>query len=227
MEADRGCTALNMKKSQTPLQTYYAERAPEYDRVYAKPERQQDIRDIQQWLALQFAGARVLDIACGTCFWTPCMVPVVKAILAMDSAYQTLEIARQRVPQEKVKFVVGDVYQLTRDYGLFDAVFAGFWFSHIPIDRRRPFLENLLRVLSPGATVLLLDNRFVQGSSLPITRRDEYGDTFQTRSLDDGSVHEVLKNFPAGHELDDLIRGLGRNATLKLFEYYWAYQFQV
>jgi demethylmenaquinone methyltransferase/2-methoxy-6-polyprenyl-1,4-benzoquinol methylase len=43
----------------------------------------------------------------------------------------------------------------------------------------------------------MLDNRFVAGSSTPIVRRDDDGNTYQQRTLDDGSVHEVLKNFPA------------------------------
>ena len=50
--------------------------------------------------------------------------------------------------------------------------------------------------LARGAQVVLLDNRFVAGSSTPISRRDADGNTYQQRTLDDGSVHEVLKNFP-------------------------------
>jgi hypothetical protein len=33
-------------------------------------------------------------------------------------------------------------------------------------------------------------------SNTPISRRDADGNTYQRRTLDDGSVHEVLKNFP-------------------------------
>ena len=38
------------------LQTYYARRAAEYERVYAKPERQADLRAIEEWLPAQFSG---------------------------------------------------------------------------------------------------------------------------------------------------------------------------
>ena len=50
--------------------------------------------------------------------------------------------------------------------------------------------------LQPGTRVVFLDNRFVAGSSTPVSRHDATGDSYQTRTLDDGSVHEVLKNFP-------------------------------
>jgi ubiquinone/menaquinone biosynthesis C-methylase UbiE len=49
---------------------YYAARAPEYDSIYAKPERQADLRLIEAWLAEQCAGKQVLEVACGTGYWT-------------------------------------------------------------------------------------------------------------------------------------------------------------
>jgi hypothetical protein len=41
-----------------------------------------------------------------------------------------------------------------------------------------------------GARVVMLDNRYVSPSSTPLSRQDEHGNTYQQRSLDDGSVHE-------------------------------------
>ena len=83
----------------------------------------------------------------------------------------------------------------------YDAAFAGFWWSHV-LKRDLPrFLEGLHRVLAPGAQVVFLDNRYVEGSSTPVSRVDANGDSWQTRKLADGSTHEVLKNFPSGDEL--------------------------
>jgi hypothetical protein len=44
--------------------------------------------------------------------------------------------------------------------------------------------------------VVFLDNRFVPGSSTPIAESDAEGNTYQVRTLADGSTHRVLKNFP-------------------------------
>ena len=48
------------------MKEYYAARAKEYDQIYAKPERQADLRLVEQWLPVRFEGARVLEIAAGT-----------------------------------------------------------------------------------------------------------------------------------------------------------------
>ena len=42
------------------MKDYYAARAKEYDKIYAKPERQQDLRAIEQWLPTRLAQCEVL-----------------------------------------------------------------------------------------------------------------------------------------------------------------------
>jgi hypothetical protein len=57
---------FQMPPPNDPLQAYDAAGAPEYDRVYAKPERQPGLRKIERWLPRVFAGRCVLEVACGT-----------------------------------------------------------------------------------------------------------------------------------------------------------------
>ena len=57
-----------------------------------------------------------------------------------------------------------------------------------------------MRGCEPGARVVILDNRFVAGSSTPIARADATAIPTRCAALDDGSVHEVLKNFPTRDE---------------------------
>jgi SAM-dependent methyltransferase len=208
------------------MQSYYAVRAPEYDRIYLKPERQNDLRAIERWLPTKFAGARVLEIACGTGYWTQFIAPAAAHVVALDAAPETLRIAAARV-QANVEFLVGDAYALPRTLGLFDAAFAGFWFSHVPISRRREFLVGLAAQLEPEAKVVLLDNRYVEGSSSRVTATDAEGNTFQTRVLEDGSTYEVLKNFPTESELLELVDGVGERARFTTWEYYWAFEYEV
>ena len=63
-----------MTHDERKLQSYYASRAPEYDEVYRKPERQADLRSIERWLPPHFSGVAMLEVACGTGYWTaiPC-----------------------------------------------------------------------------------------------------------------------------------------------------------
>jgi demethylmenaquinone methyltransferase/2-methoxy-6-polyprenyl-1,4-benzoquinol methylase len=208
------------------MQSYYAARAPEYDRIYLKPERQTDLRAIEHWLPPKFAGARVIEVACGTGYWTRFIAPVAARVLALDTAPETMRIANSRVPEGKVDFLVGDAYALPQHVGQFDAAFAGFWFSHVPKARRREFLLGLAARLEPGAAVVFLDNRNVEGSSSPVTARDAEGNTFQTRQLSDGSTHEVLKNFPSEAELLELVLGLGERPVFTTWQYYWAFEYE-
>lgn len=207
------------------MQSYYAARASEYDRIYQKPERQADLQKLRAWLPPLFAGKRVLEVACGTGYWTQFIAPVAAAVVALDSAPETMAIARTRVAADRVRFAVGDAYRLPTDQGPFDAAFAGFWFSHVPMARQREFLAGLGAVLQPGASVVLLDNRYVQGSSQPIAERDAQGDTWQLRRLADGSEHRVLKNFPDEAELQAQIAGLGTGGRFTRWQYYWTFEY--
>ena len=214
-----------MSREQSDMQLYYAARAPEYDRIYLKPERQTDLRAIERWLPPKFEGARVIEIACGTGYWTRFIAPVASHVLALDTAAETIDIANTRVPAGKVDFLVGDAYALPGRLGQFDAAFAGFWFSHVPKARRREFLRGLATRLEPGATVVFLDNRYVEGSSSPVSARNTEGNTFQTRRLSDGSSHEVLKNFPDEAELLELAAGVGERPVFTSWQYYWALEY--
>ena len=49
---------------------YYAQRAEYWSASTFKPERQPDLRAMERWLPPMFEGRRVLEIACGTGWWT-------------------------------------------------------------------------------------------------------------------------------------------------------------
>jgi len=62
----------------------------------------------------------------------------------------------------------------------------------------------------------------MEGSSTPISRTDEQGNTYQTRRLDDGSEYEVLKNFPTEPELRAAVGDFATNVQIELLRYYWV-----
>jgi ubiquinone/menaquinone biosynthesis C-methylase UbiE len=206
------------------MQDYYAARAGEYDRIYLKPERQADLRKIEKWLQASLAGSSVLEIACGTGYWTRLYAPGCSRVVALDSAPETLDIARARVPKS-VSFIVGDAYRIPPQPEKFDAGFAGFWWSHIPRSRIREFLVGFHALLRPGAKVIFLDNRFVEGSSTPVSERDGEGNTYQARRLDNGSIHRVLKNFPTWEDLQQALSPLAGKLQYHEWEYYWAVEY--
>jgi demethylmenaquinone methyltransferase/2-methoxy-6-polyprenyl-1,4-benzoquinol methylase len=204
------------------LRAYYAKRAAEYERVYDKPERQADLARLKRELPELFAGAALLELACGTGYWTPLLAARAASVLATDANEEVLAIARARpYPRGNVAFERCDAFALPAWPRKFDACFAGFWWSHVPRRLLPGFLDGLHRRLAPGARVAFLDNRYVEGSSTPLARTDAEGNTYQLRRLADGSEHEVLKNFPAAADIERLLGARGREFAWHGLDYYW------
>jgi demethylmenaquinone methyltransferase/2-methoxy-6-polyprenyl-1,4-benzoquinol methylase len=114
-----------------------------------------------------------------------------------------------------------DAYALPLFPQRFSSGLAVFWWSHIPKAKVHDFLRGFHRVLSPGGKVVFIDNAYVEGSSTPISRTDDRGDTYQIRRLDDGSTHEVLKNFPTEPDLRAAVEGLASDVRAEFLRYYW------
>jgi SAM-dependent methyltransferase len=208
---------------------YYDRRAPEYERIYHRPERRGDLRELTSVLATLVAGRDVLEVACGTGYWTQLLAPRARSWLATDAAGETLALARAKTyPPGRVGFAVADAYALAAVPGRFDAALAGFWWSHVPRPRLSGFLAQLGRPLAPGSRVVFFDNRYVPGNSTPISRRDAAGNTYQLRRLDDGSAREVLKNFPTAAELlaAAALAGADSRSVVEL-RYFWCLTYVV
>lgn len=210
------------------LLAYYARRAREYERIYEKPERQADLIRLRGWLWEMLAGHRILEVACGTGYWTAELAPAATAIIATDASPEVLALARQKpYPPNRVRLEIADAYALADVPGDFTAGLAAFWWSHVPRERQAAFLTGFHARLGPGATVVLIDNRYVPGSSTPIARRDETGNTYQQRLLADGTTHEVLKNFPTPAELERVFAPSARELSFMEFQYYWGLCYRV
>lgn len=215
-------------QSNREMVEYYARRAREYELIYAKPERQAELKTLRERIGPLFAGRRVLEVACGTGYWTEVIAGAARSVVAIDINEEVLEIARTKAMEPgKVTFLKGDVYEMPQVEGCFDGGLAAFWWSHVPKERMRLFLEGFHRHLEPGAFVLIMDNAFEAQSSTPVHRRDANGNTFQLRQLKDGTTHEVLKNFPTERELRDAVAGLGERVEVQFLQYYWTLTYAV
>ena len=208
---------------------YYAQRAAEYERIYQKPERQADLRAIEHWLAEgPFVGRRVLEVASGTGWWTAFGARAAQAWLATDVNPETMALARHKPLPACVSFATVDAYSLALLEGqTFDGAFAGFWWSHVPLQRLGHWLQTLHARLEPGARVVFLDNRYVSGSSTPLSRSDAQGNTYQQRRLDDGSTHEVLKNFPTREDSFSVLGPRAANAEWIEYPHYWVLSYEL
>jgi SAM-dependent methyltransferase len=213
--------------SSPELVDYYRRRAGEYEDIYAWPERQLDLDVLRRDIPVCFSGRTVLEIACGTGYWTQRIAGTAKRIVATDVAPEPMAIARAKDYGDcPVEFRSADAYALDASLGSFDAAFAGFWWSHVPLSRRAAFLQSLHGRLAPGARVVMFDNRYVAGAMHPIAERDAEGNTYQRRRLSDGSENRVLKNFP---DEAGLRACFSRCASFKYtpLQYYWLLEYSL
>ena len=215
-----------MTSDNTDLATYYQRRAPHYDEVYAKTERQADLRHLEAVLLALFTGRDVLEVAAGTGYWTSIIATTATTVTATDYNSGPLAIARSRsYPRRNVRLQQADAFALDQLRNTFTASFVGFWWSHIPhLDTDR-FLRGLCTRLRPHSPVAIVDNRYVEGSSHPITHTDAGGNTYQDRTLADGSRHRVRKNFPTAAQLRTAVAPYAAQIEVLELSYYWLMTF--
>src|SRR6185436_12864100 len=148
-----------------PLVRYYAQRAGEYERVYQKPERQIELQKLKVYIERAFAGLDVLEVACGTSYWTEVLARSAASVVATDLTEEVLAIARSKNLGPKVTLQKEDAYALPHFSRQFNAGLSAFWWSHIPRAKLRAFLGGFHRALALGARVVCMDNVYAEGSS--------------------------------------------------------------
>jgi len=73
----------------------------------------------------------------------------------------------------------------------------------------------------------MIDNNYSVGSSTPISRKDEEGNTYQLRKLKDDSEYEVLKNFYLEDDLKKMFKNYSSNFEIINLKYYWMIKYNV
>jgi len=208
------------------MTAYYARRAGEYERIYARPERQAQLAALEAFVEAALVGRDVLELACGTGYFTAVAARRARSVTALDINEETLAIGRAK-RLARVSFGVGDAYAPPDLGRAFDGALATFWWSHVPLARLDAFLASLHARLAPGATVVFADNLYVEGNMSPVVRIDACGNTYQRRRLENGEEYEVLKNHPSRESLLACGTRAGSDVQVETFEYYWALAYRM
>ncbi len=206
------------------LVKYYAQRAASYDEIYQKPERQTEQNALHAQVAKLLAGQTVLELACGTGYWTRTLAEHANKVLALDINAEMLAIAKARgLDANKVSFQQADIYQLPAELAQqqFSVCFAAFWWSHVKRDSQEQFIAQLRKVVGANCLLVLIDNTYVEGESTPIARTDADGNSHQLRKQADGTTVEIVKNFPSDSNLRKRFAALARDVRVHRSEHFW------
>ena len=99
------------------------------------------------------AGARVLDVACGTGVLIPdYLARNVESVVGIDIAPEMIKIAREKFPQQNVRLICGDIE--TQDVGEgFSAIVVYNAFPHFPDPER--LVHRLSTLLAIGGVLTI------------------------------------------------------------------------
>ncbi len=204
---------------------YYRERAGEYEQIYYRdnPVRRKEIDDEAQRLENRVIGKTVLEIACGTGYWTEVMSRTAKSIVATDIAPEMIEEAKQKQHRCPVQFIVADMSNLAAFSEKFDIVALGFWYSHHPKQNFEQLYALLNKQVATGGKIWMIDNNPpAEGVTHDSIGTDQFGNNRKTRRLNDGREFVIVKNYFDESELRDLLSPHYTIESLVYGTYYWS-----
>ncbi|MBV8099737.1 MAG: class I SAM-dependent methyltransferase [Verrucomicrobia bacterium] len=163
----------------------------------------------------------VLEIACGTGYWTRFVAPCARNATAIDFLEEMLEVARSQ-QIANARFLYEDAYSL-KSLGsmLFDFGFAMHWLSHIPSARWDEFFSSFHARLKPGAKVLMADDIRRPDDEDPYFSKVETRDPYELRRLPNGKSYEIVKRYFTPDELHALLAPYATNIQIRFERPRW------
>lgn len=225
-----GSLPMAANEIEREMRAYYQARAAIYDRIYANHQTKDYMQAFGDYLRELLAGRKVLEVACGTGFWTGQVAPHVQCMLATDGMEGPLDQARKNLAAlGNVTLLQTDAYTLEGVTGDFDGAMHIQWYSHIPMQRIGAFLDTLHTRLRPGARVVMADTYMGEADSRERKEQwesvytfDTEGNAYTQRKLPDGRHYRVYKNMPLEADLRKQLNGCVRDFEYRTFTEFWA-----
>lgn len=215
-------------KDRDAVARYYAAIAADYDAIEEDEERSEDLEEVADGVAGLVEGMTVLELACGTGRFTEILADVAGHVIAVDSEPAMLEQARERgLDEDLVTFVQADALDLPADLVPDDidpvkAVFTGFWWSHLTRAHQEQLLATLRKRLGKDVLLIVLDENYIEGMSLPVARTDAQGNTWQIVNTPDGERIELPKNYPTDSSLKKRLANVAREIRVARWDTVWV-----
>ncbi len=196
---------------------YYEARAPEYDDWYLRRGRyaRGPVHDAAWNAELDVAGrwldelpihGDIVELAAGTGWWSPLLAS--KGELSLyDGAPGPLDRARERLVAHRLRAHLHVRDAWAEPDRAVDAVFTGFWLSHVPRARIDAFLALVRHWLKPGGTFAFINSLPDPQSSA--ADHPAPADDASVRRLADGREFTIVKVYYTPDELERALRAAG------------------
>ncbi len=214
---------------------YYRARAPEYDEWWQRigrydhgPEATQEwnheITEVEDALKKFRPAGDVLELACGTGWWTQRLAQTASTLTCVDASPEVIGLNQARLAAagyRHARYIQADLFAW-RPEGKYDVVFFSFWLSHVPDDLFHGFWMMVSQALRPNGRAFLIDSRAAEFS----TARDQAmleRNGMQERRLKDGRLFRVFKRYWEAEELSRRLGQLSWTADLHETPTYFIY----
>ena len=162
------------------MKQYYDRLAFEYEENEAsREEPAEDLPALFHAISL-LPQATVLDVACGTGFFTQHLG---SEVTGLDQSKAMLKVARERVP--RAEFARGDAFQMPFAERSFDRVFSSFFYGLLPLEDRGRFLAEARRVA----------DELILVEPTPAWTPSVQAQGWEERGLSDGSRYEIYRRY--------------------------------
>ena len=202
---------------------YYRARAGEYDEWFLRQGRHDrgpewnrrwfsELEDVRRELDRFMPAGKVLELACGTGLWTVELARHAASVTAVDASPEVLEINRARLGEAgretRVRYVGVDLFDWRPDDD-YDAVFFGFWLSHVPPARFAAFWDLVRSALRLGGRAFFVDSLGAETPDEKERCETAPGDHTTARRLNDGREFRIVKVFYDPTDLERRLADLG------------------
>src|SRR5581483_9267161 len=200
---------------------YYRARAPVYSETVIPDAPSGDL--VRAAVLAELEDFRpegdVLELACGPGTWTPELLRQAHSVTAVDGALEVLRIAEREVTDPRARFVQADIFDWKPDRR-YDAVFFGFWLSHVPMQRFGAFWQLVAECLKPDGRVAFLDDAYRATDELIHGEQSEV----ICRTLNDGTAFKAVKVPHTPSRLEQQLRALGWDIRVRslLDRFFWG-----
>jgi demethylmenaquinone methyltransferase/2-methoxy-6-polyprenyl-1,4-benzoquinol methylase len=199
------------------LRAYYRARATTYDDWYLRRGAYahgaiddlawtMDLDAATLWLDGLPLSGEIVELAAGTGWWSPLLAGKGE-LWCYDAVPETLDLARQRLLAHGLRAHLHERDAWTEPDRLVDALFCGFWLSHVPRARLPDFLALCARWLKPGGSFAFVDSRADPASGSPSNIWDPATET-ALRRIDD-ETFRIPKVYYTADELERAITVAG------------------
>ncbi len=211
---------------------YYRARASEYDEWFLRVGRYDqgstrnalwfaEVDEVQKALKNFSPKGNVLELACGTGWWTQQLAQYANHITAVDVVPEVIAINKSKVGANNVTFIQADIFNWQPD-AHYDVVFFSFWLFHVPSSQFEHFWQRVDQSLKPHGRVFFIDSLKSEQQHKTFTVNNRKHST-SIRKLNDGQTFNIVKVFYEPEELAKRLKSLGWRVTLKHTSNYFLY----